>query len=103
VPEARFRAGNRGRPAEGQATYVQLAAQIAGLHQETLRIAAAAVMHGDGLLQQAAQIDEQAPAFSRKQKLTRMIHCVKLDTEAEGLDFPPTPGELGKRIYESVS
>jgi Fe-S cluster biosynthesis and repair protein YggX len=32
-----------------------------------------------------------------------MVHCVKLGREAEGLDFPPYPGELGKRIYDSVS
>ena len=35
--------------------------------------------------------------------MTRMIHCSKLNREAEGLDFPPYPGELGKRIYETVS
>jgi len=28
---------------------------------------------------------------------------VKLKKEAEGLDFAPYPGELGKRIYENVS
>ena len=27
----------------------------------------------------------------------------KLGREAEGLDFPPVPGELGKRLWESVS
>jgi Fe-S cluster biosynthesis and repair protein YggX len=32
-----------------------------------------------------------------------MVNCVKLGREAEGLDRPPLPGELGKRIYESVS
>ena len=32
-----------------------------------------------------------------------MVKCVKLGREAEGLDFPPYPGELGKRIFESVS
>jgi Fe-S cluster biosynthesis and repair protein YggX len=32
-----------------------------------------------------------------------MIYCKKLAKEAEGLDFPPYPGELGKKIYESVS
>jgi Fe-S cluster biosynthesis and repair protein YggX len=26
-----------------------------------------------------------------------------LGEEAEGLDFPPYPGELGKRIFENVS
>ena len=35
--------------------------------------------------------------------MARMVHCIKLGTEAEGLDFPPYPGELGKRIYEHVS
>lgn len=35
--------------------------------------------------------------------MARMVNCVKLGHEAEGLDFPPYPGELGKRIYESVS
>jgi Fe-S cluster biosynthesis and repair protein YggX len=32
-----------------------------------------------------------------------MVNCVKLGCEAEGLDFPPYPGELGKRIFASVS
>jgi len=32
-----------------------------------------------------------------------MVKCVKLGREAEGLDFPPNPGELGKRIFENVS
>lgn len=32
-----------------------------------------------------------------------MVHCVKLGREAEGLDFPPLPGELGKKIYLNVS
>jgi Fe-S cluster biosynthesis and repair protein YggX len=32
-----------------------------------------------------------------------MVQCVKLGREAEGLDYPPYPGELGKRIYEKVS
>ncbi|MBQ8829850.1 MAG: oxidative damage protection protein [Burkholderiaceae bacterium] len=35
--------------------------------------------------------------------MTRMVHCVKLGREAEGLDFPPLPGELGKKIYLNVS
>ena len=35
--------------------------------------------------------------------MTRIVHCIKLDKDAEGLDFPPYPGELGKRIYENVS
>jgi Fe-S cluster biosynthesis and repair protein YggX len=35
--------------------------------------------------------------------MARMVNCVKLGREAEGLDRPPLPGELGKRIYENVS
>ena len=35
--------------------------------------------------------------------MARMVNCIKLGSEAEGLDFPPMPGELGKRIYENVS
>ncbi len=35
--------------------------------------------------------------------MTRMVNCVKLGREAEGLDFPPYPGEFGKKIFESVS
>ena len=35
--------------------------------------------------------------------MPRTVHCIKLGREAEGLDFPPYPGELGKRLYESVS
>ena len=32
-----------------------------------------------------------------------MVKCVKLGREAEGMEFPPYPGALGKRIWESVS
>lgn len=35
--------------------------------------------------------------------MTRMIHCSKLDLEAEGLDRQPYPGELGQRIFENIS
>jgi len=35
--------------------------------------------------------------------MARMVQCIKLGREAEGLDFPPYPGPLGKRIFESVS
>jgi len=35
--------------------------------------------------------------------MARMINCTKLGKEAEGMDFPPYPGELGKRIYAEVS
>jgi len=32
-----------------------------------------------------------------------MVKCVLLGVEAEGLDYAPYPGELGRRIYENVS
>ena len=35
--------------------------------------------------------------------MARMIQCTYLKKEAEGLDFAPYPGELGKRIYENIS
>ena len=35
--------------------------------------------------------------------MARMVHCIKLGREAEGLDFPPYPGELGQRIFAAVS
>ena len=35
--------------------------------------------------------------------MARNVHCVKLGREAEGLDFPPLPGEIGQRIFEGVS
>jgi Fe-S cluster biosynthesis and repair protein YggX len=35
--------------------------------------------------------------------MTRMVHCVKLNREAEGLERQPYPGDLGKRILENVS
>jgi Fe-S cluster biosynthesis and repair protein YggX len=35
--------------------------------------------------------------------MTRLVQCIKLGVEAEGMDFPPVPGELGKKIWLSVS
>ncbi len=35
--------------------------------------------------------------------MARMIWCVKLGREAEGLVRPPYPGALGQRIFEQVS
>ena len=57
------------------AEHVQLAAPLAGADQDPLG----------------------------ERKMARMVHCVKLGREAEGLEFPPVPGELGKRIWENVS
>lgn len=35
--------------------------------------------------------------------MTRMVKCVKLGIEAEGLDTPPFPGPKGQHIFENVS
>ena len=35
--------------------------------------------------------------------MPRMVQCVKLGREAEGLDRSPYPGELGQRILDNVS
>ena len=35
--------------------------------------------------------------------MARTVRCVVLKREAEGLDEPPYPGELGERIYGNVS
>ena len=35
--------------------------------------------------------------------MARMVNCIKLGREAEGLDRAPYPGELGKRIFDNVS
>jgi Fe-S cluster biosynthesis and repair protein YggX len=33
----------------------------------------------------------------------RMVNCIKLKAELPGLDSPPAPTELGKKVYENVS
>jgi Fe-S cluster biosynthesis and repair protein YggX len=35
--------------------------------------------------------------------MARTVNCVKLGHQAEGLDFAPWPGELGQRVFASVS
>lgn len=35
--------------------------------------------------------------------MARMIQCRKLKREAQGLDYPPYPGELGARIWREIS
>lgn len=35
--------------------------------------------------------------------MPRTIQCSYLKREAEGMDYAPYPGELGKRIYASIS
>ncbi|MBT5220502.1 MAG: oxidative damage protection protein [Woeseia sp.] len=35
--------------------------------------------------------------------MSRMVNCIILKAEAEGLDYAPYPGELGQKIYDGVS
>jgi Fe-S cluster biosynthesis and repair protein YggX len=35
--------------------------------------------------------------------MSRRVNCVLLGAEAEGLDRPTYPGELGQRIFDNVS
>ena len=35
--------------------------------------------------------------------MARTVQCILLKKEGDGLDFAPYPGELGKRIFDSVS
>jgi Fe-S cluster biosynthesis and repair protein YggX len=35
--------------------------------------------------------------------MARSVQCAYLKREAEGMDFAPYPGELGKRIYLEIS
>lgn len=35
--------------------------------------------------------------------MSRLVYCVRYHQELPGLDFAPYPGELGQRLYVSVS
>jgi len=35
--------------------------------------------------------------------MSRTVNCVLLGEGAEGLEYAPYPGELGQKIYDSVS
>ena len=47
--------------------------------------------------------DPTPPAIEPVKPGTRMVHCVKFGRDMPGLDRPPWKGELGKRVFESVS
>jgi Fe-S cluster biosynthesis and repair protein YggX len=52
------------------------------------------------------RMDECAPPEQSQQagnKTGRTVQCVKFQKTLPGLDSPPWPGELGQRIFESVS
>jgi len=35
--------------------------------------------------------------------MSRVVNCIKLNREAEGLERQPYPGDLGKRVFDNVS
>jgi Fe-S cluster biosynthesis and repair protein YggX len=35
--------------------------------------------------------------------MARIVHCAKLDKDLDGLEKPPFRGELGQRIFDTVS
>jgi Fe-S cluster biosynthesis and repair protein YggX len=35
--------------------------------------------------------------------MSRMVNCAKLDKQAEGLEHPTWPGDLGQRIFDEIS
>ena len=35
--------------------------------------------------------------------MARMVQCVKLGKEAEGLDKPPFKGPMGEKVFENIS
>ena len=35
--------------------------------------------------------------------MSRQVYCLKLQKDAEGLDFQLYPGELGKKIFDNIS
>ena len=35
--------------------------------------------------------------------MSRMVQCVVLKVESEGLEKPPHPGDLGQRVFDNVS
>jgi Fe-S cluster biosynthesis and repair protein YggX len=43
------------------------------------------------------------PNALKRRHMARMVQCVKLGREAEGLEKPPLKGELGQKIFNSIS
>ncbi len=43
------------------------------------------------------------PLGEKENKSGRMVNCVKFGKELPGLDEAPWPGDLGQKIFESVS
>ena len=49
------------------------------------------------------ECDDKPSADATPNTTGRTVKCVKFQKELPGLDEPPWPGELGKRIHDSVS
>jgi Fe-S cluster biosynthesis and repair protein YggX len=59
---------------------------------------------GPASLDGVAPVDYWETARRRSASaMARMVQCVKLGREAEGLEKPPIKGDLGKRVFENVS
>src|SRR4030095_7699954 len=93
------------RAARAQAPLVQ---PVRADDEDGALVPRARIPDGDGLgaaaaeavaLQLPAQVAGLSKADLGRSVMARTVKCVKLGREAEGLDFPPYPGELGKRIY----
>jgi len=41
--------------------------------------------------------------LKKEQTMNKMIFCQKLHKEAQALDTPPYPGEIGQKILENIS
>lgn len=44
-----------------------------------------------------------SPSNHQEIYMSRTVHCSKLNKDAEGMDTPPYPGELGQKIFDNVS
>jgi Fe-S cluster biosynthesis and repair protein YggX len=58
---------------------------------------------GNELILQFVITNPSNPHLQGTLLMARTVQCIKLGKEAEGLDFPPYPGDMGKRLYENVS
>jgi Fe-S cluster biosynthesis and repair protein YggX len=50
-----------------------------------------------------AELDAGGASPHNTQPMARMVQCVKLGKEAEGLEKPPIRGPLGQKVFEQVS
>ena len=63
-------------------------------------------MAGSGLARQRGDScpnKENTSIFNCEDIMTRLVHCEKLGKELPGLNAPTYPGELGQKIFNSIS